>query len=157
MIGLRMGERVLQIGLADMSLLVTLASRPGISGRSALVVTADTDLVRAESAAAEAGILLEGHVARETFPFDDQSFDVAIVHAPGMSLRECYRVLRAGGRVVAIEPGTPAGIASWFRPSASSGAPAGPGITAELEGAGFSAVRLLADREGWRFIEGQKR
>jgi SAM-dependent methyltransferase len=157
MIGLRMGERLLQIGLGDVPLMIALAAKPGISGRSALIVQTDPDLVRAASAAAEAGILLEGHVASDTFPFDDDSFDVAIVHAVGASLAECHRVLRSGGRAVALEPGTREGLAAWFRPSASAKTSAGPGLTVALQEAGFSAVRLLADREGIRFIEALKR
>ena len=48
MIGLRMGERVLQVGLANLHLMTTLAAKPGISGRSALIVGDDRDLVRAQ-------------------------------------------------------------------------------------------------------------
>ena len=153
MIGLRMGERVLQVGLANLHLMTTLAAKPGISGRSALIVGDDRDLVRAQSAAADAGLLLEAHVARDTFPFDDESFDVAIVHGTEGSLLECYRVLRQGGRLIALEPGTREGLSAWFRPAPAPET----GMRAGLERAGFGPVRVLADREGLRFIEGLKR
>jgi SAM-dependent methyltransferase len=164
MIALRIGERVLQIGLADERLMTALASKPGISGRSALIVREDRDVVRAQSAAADAGLLLEAHVSRDTFPFGDQSFDVVIVHAPEppdeRTLAESLRVLRDGGRVVVLEPGTREGIASWWRskPPAEAGGSGGAASTSRaLERAGFRPVRLLADREGVRFFEGLKR
>jgi SAM-dependent methyltransferase len=167
MSGVRMGERLVQIGFTDARLWTMLASKPGISGRSAVVVRDDRDAIRAQSAAANEGVLLEVHVSRDRFPFDDGSFDVAIVHGTDNSLAtldqsarvallaECHRALRVGGRVIVLEPGTREGIAAWFR-SSSPPKDAGGGI-ADLEGARFAAVRLLADREGYRFTEGLKR
>ena len=167
MSGVRMGERLVQIGLADTRLLTMFASKPGISGRSALVVRDDRDATRALSAAADEGLLIEVHVTRDRFPFDDDSFDVAVVHAtdgslaaldPGSRLAlfaECRRALRVGGRIIVIESGTREGIAAWFR----SPAPAkdSSDTLAALQGARFTAVRPLADREGYRFTEGLKR
>ena len=151
MIGVRMGERVVQIGLVDLRLMTTLAAKPGLSGRSAIIVTEDRDMERAQSAAADAGVLIEARVARDAYPFDAGSFDVAIVHGVTDSLGEVHRVVREGGRVVVVEPGTRTGLAALL----GSG---GPTISADatiraLESAGFRAVRLLADKEGYRFIE----
>lgn len=153
MIGLRMGERVVQIGLSDVRLMIALAAKPGISGRSALIVNDDSDAVRAQAAAADAGTLIETYVTRDTLPFDDAAFDVAIVHGGDAPLAECHRVLRDGGRLVIVESGTRAGLAALLH---SKRQPAGdPAATvAAVQRAGFKAVRLLADKEGYRFIEG---
>jgi SAM-dependent methyltransferase len=151
MIGVRMGERVVQIGLVDLRLMTTLAAKPGLSGRSAIVLADDRDLVRAQSAAAEAGILIEAHVARDAYPFDTGTFDVAIVHGVTDSLREVHRVVREGGRAVVVEAGTRTGLSALLgsgRPATSADA-----TMAALESAGFRAARLLADKEGYRFIE----
>jgi SAM-dependent methyltransferase len=167
MSGVRMGERLVQIGIVDARLLTMLASKPGISGRSALVVRDDQDAIRAQSAAAGEGLLLEVHVTRDRFPFDDASFDVAVVHGADQSLAaldesaraallaECYRSLRVGGRVIVLESGTRHGIAGWFQHPTPATDTAS--AIAALQGARFTAVRLLADREGYRFTEGLKR
>ena len=152
MIGLRMGDRVVQIGLADVRLMIALAVKPGISGRSAVIVNDDREAVRAQSAAAEAGTLIETHVATGTLPFDDAAFDVAIIHGVDAPLAECHRVLRDGGRLVVIEPGTRAGLAALLHSKEPAGDPAA--TIAAAHRAGFKAVRLLADKEGYRFIEG---
>ena len=103
-------------------------------------------------------------------PFGDQSFDAAVMHdashvlapldtaARTRALTEVRRVLRGGGRIVALEQGTVTGLRALLR----SATPVDPayegsgGTVAALEAAGFKPVRLLADREGIRFIEGIK-
>ena len=164
MSGVRMGERLLQVGLADARVMTMLASKPGISGRAALIARDDREATRAQSAAAGAGILIEVHVARDRFPFDDGSFDVAIVHGTGAlstladedratMFRECFRLLRTGGRVLVFEAGTRGGLAALL--STQRGRASDPNATmAALKRGGFHSVRVLADREGYRFIEG---
>ena len=150
-----MGERLLQLGLGDEHLMTTLASKTGISGRAALIVRDDREFVSAQSAAANAGVLIETNVLIDVLPFDGNSFDVAIAHGTAWPLAECYRVLRAGGRLVVLEPGKRTGMSGWFRPAAA--APPSGDAAAALQGAGFGSVRLLADREGYRFTEAFKR
>jgi SAM-dependent methyltransferase len=137
-----------------------LAAKPGISGRAALIVGDDRDAVRAQSAAAEAGILIEAHVTRERFPFDDGSFDVAILHGEAIGheeraimFRECFRTLRTGGRVIVFERGTRRGLAALFQVQRGPAIDAA-GTPTALEDAGFHSVRLLGDLEGFRFTEG---
>ena len=95
-------------------------------------------------------------------PFDDGSFDVvAINHALGKepearrtsALTEARRVLREGGRCVAIEPATRSGLAALV----GGGTVPPADIEREFNAAGFRAVRILAEREGIAFIEGAKR
>lgn len=171
MTGVRMGERLLQIGAADARLTAMLAAKPGLSGHAAIVVTGEQAADRARAAAAQSGLLVDVQVAPlRTLPAPDGTFDVVILHdAPAMlealdgesrahAAAEAYRVLRAGGRLVALEPGTPTGLRAMLRrgPATDSAYEAGGGTPRLLEAAGFRAVRLLADREGYRFIEGLK-
>ena len=103
-------------------------------------------------------------------PFDAAAFDLVILHnidghlAPlgagtrTAAVRECYRVLRTGGRIMAIEAGAPSGLRAVLRQSQpSQGHETTGDIAVALEAAGFRPVRVLADREGYRFTEGIKR
>ncbi len=68
----------------------------------------------------------------DALPFEPDAFDVVVVHggsgfltaltpeARTAALREWHRVLRTGGRIVIIESGTPVGLSSFFRSSAST-------------------------------------
>src|SRR5688500_15415201 len=113
MTGVRMGERVLQIGLADARLASLLAAKPGLSGHAALVVPDEQMAERARVVAAEAGLLVDVHVAPvHALPIADQTFDVVIVHdaatllaalaapARATAMAESARVLRSGGRLI---------------------------------------------------------
>jgi SAM-dependent methyltransferase len=169
MTGVRMGERVLQIGLADRQLTAMLVSRPGLSGQAAIAVADEATAAKARAAAVESGALVDVHVSPlEALPISDGAFDVVIVHNAAGTLAardasarvrvmaECRRVLRAGGRLIALEPGTPSGVAALLRraPATDPAYEGAGGTAAVLEAAGFRPVRLLADREGIRFIEG---
>jgi len=171
MTGVRMGERLLQIGAADARLVTVLAAKPGLSGHAAIVVTGEHEAERARAASAESGLLVDVQVAPlPALPAADGSFDVVILHDAATALAgldgasrvraaaETYRVLRSGGRLIALEAGTPTGLRAMLRrtPAADPAYEAGGGTQRILESAGFRAVRLLADREGYRFIEGLK-
>ena len=167
MSGVRMGERVLQIGVDDPRVVGAITAKVGLSGHAAIAVADEPSADRARSGAAEAGGLLDLHVtALGALPFDPGSFDAVVVHNVGgllpslggtasMALAECRRVLRDGGRIVVIERGTPTGMATWFggqkNPAAASAV-----TEAALAAAGFRPVRALADREGLQFVEGLK-
>jgi hypothetical protein len=72
-------------------------------------------------------------------------------------MREWHRVLRQGGRVMTIEAGPATGIMSFIRhPRGNEAYDAAGGIVSALEAAGFKPVRLLAEREGYKFTEGIK-
>jgi ubiquinone/menaquinone biosynthesis C-methylase UbiE len=161
MSGVRLGERVLQLGITDPRVMGALAAKPGLTGESAIVVTDEAAAERARRAAADAGALVRVEVhPLERLPFENGSFDVALVHAGVQAgipraelLGECRRVLRSGGRIVVLEAGTRKGLAGIFR----AREPREAGATSqELEAAGFRAVRILGDRDGCRFIEGLK-
>jgi SAM-dependent methyltransferase len=169
MSGIRMGERLLQIGIDDPKLLAAMALKIGLSGSTSVVVSDEAAATRARSGAAGAGALIDLHVGSlDALPFDNEAFDVAVVHGVGgllpslakqaradRVLRETNRVLRHGGRVLAIEAGPKrglAGIIRRYRPDAAY--EASGGTVAALQAAGFKPVRVLWEREGFRFTEG---
>jgi SAM-dependent methyltransferase len=173
MIGVRLGERVLQIGSGDARSIALIATKTGLTGAAAIVVANDHAAVRIRRAVTEAGALVDLRVVVEGgLPFDDGSFDAVVIHdvsaiaegqgdRPAHWLHECHRLLRSGGRIVTIEPGTPVGLRSLFAgrrsPEDLVGRVEGAGPTFKaLRAAGFTTVRDLADREGLRFIEGFK-
>lgn len=168
MSGVRMGERLLQLGVATPAFLGSLATKVGLTGHAVVIVEDDAAAERARSGAADAGGLIELHVTPfDALPFPDASFDVVIADdtdgalaalvEPRRSgaLRESHRVLRNGGRILYVRPGTRRGIASWFaRGRTPAGEGAGASAVTILGSVGFKPVRILADREGLEFIEG---
>lgn len=170
MSAVRIGERVLQIGVDDPAVASAIAAKVGLSGNAAIAVTEQRDAARAQAATANAGILVEIHVTPlASLPFENDSFDLVVVHAGrglilpvdaearALAMREWRRVLRRGGRVMTIEAGAATGLASVFKPQRTdSSFEAAGGVVAALEAAGFRPVRLLAEREGYKFAEGVK-
>ena len=74
-----------------------------------------------------------------------------------VALREWHRVLRAGGRVMTIEASPSSGLKSLLRhPHVNESYEASGGVVSSLEAAGFRPVRVLAEREGYKFAEGIK-
>lgn len=168
MSGVNTGERVLQIGIEEPRVAGAIAARAGLSGQTTMAVADERAAARARSAAEQAGALVDVHVVPwDRLPFSDGAFDAVIVHSTNgllaampdsarmVALREWWRVVRAGGRVVVFERGTPSGLRALLRPaSPNPDYDAAGGAAPALEAAGFRPVRLLADREGYRFIEG---
>jgi ubiquinone/menaquinone biosynthesis C-methylase UbiE len=171
MSGVRMGERVLQIGVDDPRVAGAIASKVGLSGHAAMVVADEQAAGRARAGIADAGGLVDLHVEpSDTLPFADGSFDALVAHQmtlalaalPGerrtARLAEWRRVLRDGGRLVVIETGTRSGVGALLRPGPKPDAAYEErgGTLGALQAAGFKPVRLLGDREGFKFIEGLK-
>lgn len=165
MSGVRMGERVLQIGVDDPALVGAIAAKVGLSGHAAVVVTDEGYAAKARAAAATVGALADVQVTSlDALPFSNASFDVVVLHAGGVKvalsiasgaemLRDTHRVLRSGGRLVVIDIGDRVGLLG--RLGAPRGSDIGETVNA-LGAAGFRPARLLAEREGYRFIEGLK-
>jgi ubiquinone/menaquinone biosynthesis C-methylase UbiE len=163
MSGVRMGERLLQIGMDTPIVTSLLAAKPGLSGESSIVLADESAASQARHALAESGALVNIHVhALDTLPFDSGSLDLIVVHnrrgqtltpqAGARTLGECRRILRSGGRVIVIDRGAPSGLRAFF------GARPEPAETEAalrvMADAGFRAVRVLGDREGYLFVEG---
>jgi SAM-dependent methyltransferase len=170
MSGVRMGERVLQIGIDDPSLVGAIAAKVGLSGHAAIAVADAHARASAQAAATKAGVLMDLQVTSlASLPFAESSFDVVVVHgvrgllatfdesARIAMLREAHRTLRAGGRIVIIEGTAQGGIASLLRPRPrAEGYDASGGAVSALATAGFRAARVLGERERYRFSEGLK-
>jgi SAM-dependent methyltransferase len=171
MSGVRLGERALQVGLDDATIAALIGAKTGMTGRADLVVGDEATAATARAAVAEAGGLGDVHIVGtlQPLPFADETYDLVVVHtARGLLsslsrdarerlLAECRRVLRTGGRLLALDAGTQTGLRSLFGGTRADPRYEGAGgTTAALEAAGFRPVRALGDRQGYRFIEGLK-
>ena len=97
-------------------------------------------------------------------PFDDEAFDLVVVHstrgfmsslepmARTAAFRECRRVLRGGGRLMTIEAAPSTGLKGLLGKSPESSYD----VVGALEAVGFRPARVLAEREGLKFVEGIK-
>jgi SAM-dependent methyltransferase len=163
MTGVRLGERVAQIGCAHGGRLAAVAKKVGLSGRAVAIVPDDASAERARKGAAQAGALVEIETAPPTrLPADDGAFDLVVVDdTAGLlgslstgdraaTIREVLRLLRPGGRAIVIGNGPPSGLRRLL------GRAPGPQFDAApvLQANGFKSVRNLAERDGLRFVEG---
>jgi len=151
MTGVRMGERYLQVFCSDAALTRGLATKVGLSGIAALAAGTDGQAKQAKKAAEKAGVLIDIKVTARALEWDDGAFDMVVLDNTGGAfgalteadrtacLAESRRVLRPGGRLEFIE---------------RSGAP--NMVEAVLAAAAFKPVRTLAERDGFRFVEGLK-
>ena len=170
MSAVRMGERVLQVGVDDPAVASAIAAKVGLSGNAAIAVVDDRAASRAHGAAASAGVLVDVKVTSlASLPFDRDAFDLLVVHSMhGLlssldagerlaAMSEWRRVLRQGGRIMTIEAGPATGIRTFIRHAPRNEAyEASGGVVGALAAAGFKPVRLLAEREGYKFAEGTK-
>jgi hypothetical protein len=153
MTGVRMGERFLQIGCHDRALLSGLAAKAGLSGTSAVAAFDEDQVKRAAGIGAKIGALIETHkIEGQALPFDSDQFDMVVVDDTNGAfgkidettrvgyLRDARRTVRQGGRIEVIE-----GAAQRA---------AGYDALRDLTTAGFKPVRLLAEKDGFRFLEG---
>ena len=167
MSGVRSGERVLQIDMDDPAVAAGIAAKTGISGEAVLVVGDDDAAVQAQRAAKRIDEVLNIRVVPFTdLPFETGAFDAVVVHNVGGRfsaaatrdgiLREIQRVLRGGGRLVVLDAGPTGGLPALLgrAPRLDPQYAAAGGSVAVLEAAGFRPVRLLAERDGYRFTEG---
>jgi ubiquinone/menaquinone biosynthesis C-methylase UbiE len=167
MTGVRMGEKYLQVYCHDATLTRGLATKTGLSGAAALAAADDRQAARARKAADQAGVLIEIAIGSPaTLAWPDQTFDMVVIdntagdlsngsaEARQATLREARRVLRPGGRAEVIER-LPGGGLFGAPPPPPEYARSG-GAAAALEAGGFKPVRILAERDGFRFVEGLK-
>lgn len=162
MIGVKMGDRLLQVGCGDGALLAALAAKVGLTGRACGIDESQDAIVRAQAAADREGVLVELQRApHQSLPFEPSSFDVAILRdalrhlapeARVASAAEALRVLRPGGRCIIVDTAPRGGLAALL----GGGAKPDPFYQPEelLRRAGCKAVRTLAEREGLIFFEG---
>jgi SAM-dependent methyltransferase len=170
MVGTKMGDRIIQVGCAHAGRLGAITARAGLSGRAVAVVPDEASAERARRGAAQAGMLVEIEIAPlSTLPVEDAAFDVGIVDDTGglvatmqpeertRLIRELLRVVRPGGRVMALGAIPQSGLGAMFRRGPSRPSFAASGAFHELLTAGgFRPVRTLAERDGLIFIEAAK-
>ena len=163
MSGVKLADRLLVIGCSDPSLIAALGAKVGLTGR-ACAVDDDPSLVASAAQIAEReGVLIESAPAPGLkVPYPAESFDVVVVRDTGSStmtkpgspvFAEAWRVLRPGGRCLAIQGETRGGISGLF---GGSRPPQAGAVTTVFQSAGFLAVRTLAEREGLLYLEGVK-
>jgi SAM-dependent methyltransferase len=170
MTGVKLGDRVLQIGCAHGGRLAAIAAKVGLSGRALAIVPDAAAAARVQKGSADAGVLVEVEIAPITqLPADNGSFDLTIVDDSAgaysamspedrsATLREAARSVRPGGRAMIIGAAPRQGLAARLTrgPDAPSRAASGE-AGEDLEAAGFRGVRTLAEREGLVFVEGIK-
>ena len=168
MTGVKLGDRVLQIGCSNGGPLAAIAAKVGLSGRALAVVRDEASMVRAQKAAAGLGVLVEVEQSTSPrLPVDDGAFDLVVVDdargsftampadVRASTLREAARVVRPGGRAMIIGATPPKGLSALLSrgPVAPSIAMSGEAASA-LESAGFRGARTLAERDGLVFVEG---
>jgi ubiquinone/menaquinone biosynthesis C-methylase UbiE len=170
MTGVKLGDRLLQVGCAHAGRLGAIAGKVGLSGRAVAVVPDAESANRATKGAANAGVLVEVEIGPPTrLTFDADSFDLAVVdETAGLigrlsgedqltAIRELLRILRPGGRALLIGTGPPRGLNKLFGGGQSSPSFVLSGdANGALESQGFRQVRTLAERDGLVFVEGLK-
>jgi ubiquinone/menaquinone biosynthesis C-methylase UbiE len=167
MAGAKLGDRVLVIGCGDPQLIAALGAKVGLSGRTCAVDDSSDRATEAGRIALKEGVLVETSAATlDTLTFADRSFDVVVVRGTsGVTgaarvpvFQEALRVLRPGGRCVVIDTIARAGgIAALLGAQSRATPTEDDGTVDTLKGLGFVAVRVLAEREGVRFIEAVKK
>ena len=170
MTGVRLGDRLLQIGCVDPTLLGAISAKVGLSGLACVAVRSTEMAARAQRGAERAGALIEIEQTDFTkLPFPDASFDLVVIDSTDGMLgsmspnnrdacfREALRVLAGRGRVVVIESGSRPGLAGLLRRQpVNPSYQASGGSIAALTAARFRAVRSLVERDGLSFMEGTK-
>jgi SAM-dependent methyltransferase len=170
MTGVKMGDRLVQVGCADEGRLAAVAEKVGLSGHAVAVVPDERSAARVSKGAARAGVLVDVQAAPPTdLPIDDESFDLAVVDETGGMVgsmapegraalaRGVGRVLRPGGRMVFIGSPPRGRLGALLIGGASARPLIAPGdAAAMLEAAGFKWVRTVGDKDGLVFVEGIK-
>ena len=167
MAGLKLGKNVLQVYGSDHGLITALARVVGLSGQAYAAAKTQRDAEAFERTATDAGVLVDVKVAElAALPYDDDWFDLVVIkHVLGvltqndrvLCLQETLRVLRAGGRCLVVDPAMRGGLGAILsRQSLDPRYLESGGAQRALKHEGFQAVRLLAERDGLRFVEGTK-
>jgi ubiquinone/menaquinone biosynthesis C-methylase UbiE len=166
MTGVKLGDRVIQVGCPHGGRLAAVAAKVGLSGQAIAVVPDEASAARARKGAEQAGVLVELEIAAPVrLPVESDAFDLAVIDdTAGLlsnmsaddraaTFRETLRVLRPGGRAMVIGAGRRTGLGSLLNQG-----PNGPTFdpAPSLLDSGFKPPRTLAEREGLIFVEAMK-
>jgi SAM-dependent methyltransferase len=165
MIGAKAGQSALVMGSADVALAAEVARVTGLNGRTVIAAQGGDAGRRLETAAANAGALVEFEdTALGALPFDADGFDVVAVVVDWVGLgdadrtrftTEAVRVVRPGGRVLILIKAARHGVLGRLRMPEVSAEDV-DGACRRLTAAGARAVRLLAKAEGVAYVEAVK-
>jgi len=165
MTGVKMGDRLLQVGCSDGGALAAIAAKVGLSGRAVALVPDTATAVRARKGAERQGVLVDVEIGAPTaLPTEDTVFDLVVIDdqqrqfasldegTQGTLVSRAVQILKPGGRVLVISAMPAEGLAALF------GGSKGPAYDAEpvLKAGGCRFVRVLGEKEGLRFVEGTK-
>lgn len=166
MAAVKLGERMLSVGARNPTLTASLAVKAGLTGRACVVDDDEARLAKAAAAIEQEGALIEPvRAPYGMWPFDDGSFDVAVIadllhtQTPDVRVRcvsEVLRTLRPGGRVIVLEPAPRGGIGALINRQAATD-PNYSGAAKALTSEGFAAVRQIAEADGVLYVEGIKK
>ncbi len=122
MVGVKLGDRLLQVGCGNGAMFAALAAKVGLTGRACAVDATAAGVAKGQQAAERAGVLVEiAEAPCRALPHDAGAFDIIVLYdvlAPvseedrTSSLREAQRVLRGGGRIVVVEQTRRRGLAA---------------------------------------------
>src|SRR5512135_263331 len=80
MTGIKMGDRLAQIGCGHGGRLGAIAAKVGLSGRAAAYAPDEASAARARKGGEQAGVLVEVETAAPSrIPADNNSFDVVVI------------------------------------------------------------------------------
>src|SRR5881396_1570696 len=84
MTGVKMGDRLVQVGCAHGGRLAAVAAKVGLTGRAVAVVPDTETAARASKGAADGGVLVDVETAAPTrLPLDEGGFDLAVADDTG--------------------------------------------------------------------------
>jgi phosphatidylethanolamine/phosphatidyl-N-methylethanolamine N-methyltransferase len=163
MIGAKRGDRLLVIGAGTGDLPAQLALVTGLNGTTLVVDRSPDARARVESAATEAGALVEFEPAPPTMlPQATGGFDLVVIqHELSVSAArarvavEAARVVRPGGRVIVVEKAARPGVFGVLSRTVADIVPAAT-LRDLLVSVGLRAARVLAERDGVSYVEGVK-
>jgi SAM-dependent methyltransferase len=169
MTGVKLGDRIVFVGVPDPGRIAAIAAKVGLSGHAAAVAPDERSVARVARAAASAGVLVDTTVSdARTLPYGDGEFDLAVIDDTGALLeqlgdgdrvsvaRQVARIVRPGGRIVVLGSGEPEGLAKLLGKAPASPLVVSGAVQALLSANGFGIVRTLGEREGLVFVEGLK-
>ena len=165
MCGLKLGNHLLVIGGSDPLLMAGLAAKVGLTGRACMLDESSQRTAAAAAQVEKEGSLIETFTSSlSALPFERELFDVVVLrnvlpaldeHRRAGVVREVERILRPGGRCIAIDDLPRRGVLGRLT-GGSPGISPGAIAAAAIGPAGFRGVRNLAEREGIVFVEGVK-